>query len=403
MSIDNNSYDLEESRSHSETDATAESGDGGGTLDLWQQLRPDLLKDVAGATFENNSSFEIPPGIINNGYDRGGPGEERFHGVAGKAKVLSAAGLPVSGTATIEQSGQVVASAAGAGGVSVTAPPLGGVVSGDPALSGSYDFRFKPSLAGADVFEEGIGTGYDAGIIQYGAVEGTVTDYDGDLLEGEPVLAPGIATKTGPSGEYNLKAPGGVEINFRAAGETVSRAPAAGSTLTVDFQFARLEIEVVTPELDPVVGAEVAVGSKSFTTNEQGRVVVDPAPVAEYQIVVAGEYARTTEIQQQGERRVERFGDDQDKAGVNLLLVDDKTGQPIRALPGEVPGGAVAQSDTSGRLKLFVDDVTGVDRLRIGDGDDRYRTVEFSDFELRAGEVAEGKLRLERKTQVSNT
>ena len=403
MSIENKSYDLEESRNSTETDAGAESGDGGGILDLWQQPRRELLRDVAGATFDNSSAFSIPAGVINNGYDQGGPDEEQYHGATGRGKVLSADGRPLSGTAIIEQAGVVIASSEGVGNVSVTAPPIGGVASGDPDLGGSYDFRFRPSLAGADVFEEGIGTGYDAGIIQYGAVEGTVTDYDGDVLTGEAVLGPGIATKTGPSGEYSLKAPGGVEVAFRAAGKTVTRKPAAGSTLTVDFQFARLEIEVVTPDLDPVVGAEVAVGSKSFTTDEQGRVVVDPAPVAEYEIVVAGEYARTVEIQQQGERRVERFGDDQDKAGVNLLLVDDKTGQPIRALPGEVPGGAVAQSDKSGRLKLFVDDVTGVDRLRIGDGDDRYRTVEFSDFELRPGEVADGKLRLERKTQVSNT
>jgi len=262
----NTSYDAGEGNREYHTttpDGSAVSGSGGGTMDVWKRTRENLLSSFGGGEFTNNSSFEIPAGFLNNSYDAGGPDRERFQGVTAKGKVLNADGSPLGGTASIESGGDTSESVETTGSFVVTAPAPDAVEAGSDLDSGSSDFRFSPDIQGLDVFVESIGGLYEGGVIQYGKIEGTVTDYNGDEVANATVEGEGAGTSTNANGVYEFVAPGGTEVALTAlegeAGKT--RTPSGGEVITVDWQYSGLTVKASLPDGTGVPNAPVEVDS----------------------------------------------------------------------------------------------------------------------------------------------
>jgi hypothetical protein len=393
-----------------ETDLTPESpggasdGPGGGTMDVWEKDRVTKLKQLAASTFTNNSSFGIPNGVVDTQqFDTSFDSNETFQGVTASGTALDADGTPLPGTAAIELNGESMAETAATGLFTVTMSPPVGVVYGVDTPLDEYDFRFSPEKTGLDVFTSNIGVFHDAGTFRYGELAGTITDYNGDPLGSETVYGEGAATKTDDDGAYSFPAPGGTSVTLKALGTETTKTPAEGETITLDFQASRVVVEVVTPDLDPVAGTPVQVGDTDHTTDDEGRVVVDPAYLVEYEILVSDRYLLRVDVTSEGNLYEERVGDGDDKAGLNARLVDAATGEPIRDLPAEfLATETLGVSNENGRLRLFTDEPDAEDAVEIGVADNRYRTTRYSGFDLAAGETVEGRVEIERQTQISN-
>jgi hypothetical protein len=379
------------------------SGSGGGTMSVWTLSRKEKLSKLAGGSFDNQSSFSVPTGIVDsssNPFNSGFPEGEMVSGTSASGLALNPDGSPISGTAILEVGGVVIEEKDVVGDFFLTSIPSPGVTLGTSKdVVQSYDFRFVPSFTALDYFVDDIPSEYDAGSIKYGAIEGIIRDYEGNPVEGAVVTGQGNAASSNSDGRYSFKAPGGTEVTLNAVGTSVTRTPSAGSTLLEDFQFSRLEVEVVTPTLDPVKGMKVKIGSETHRTDENGRVVLEQAPVSEYEILISDYLLINTEIQDQGVLLQERVGSD-DKAGVKVELVDSETGEIIKNLPATFTNkGLRAISNKDGKLSIFTDDAGEV-KLSIGQSDRRYKENEYG-LDLDIGDTVKDSIEMDRKKQVS--
>ena len=382
-------------------DDTAIQGDGGDVLTIWKVDRKTMIDNVLGSNFTNNSSFGLPKAVVGDGnFARSWKDTEKFLGTNATGKALGADGRPLAGTAYFEIGDETFGKEV-TGGFALSIKPPSPVEEGGVVAEQPVNFGFRPTMDGLDYYVEGTGSSHEAGVIQWGMIDGTITDYAGDPLESIPIFGQGAGTKTDEDGYYRIIAPGDVSVELAGVGYTKERTPAAGETLTVDWQFARLVIEVVTPSLEPMKGVPLQIGSESYTTDEKGKVAVDPAQVTAYDVTVSDRWEFTANIQEEGQLYTERFGDEGDKAGCDLRLVDADTGDPIRDLPGLFPNvDSWATSNRNGRLRIITDDADE-DRLIIGETDNRYRNVEYP-IELTAGETIAGRIEIDRNVQVSN-
>jgi len=408
MSVQNVSFGVINDGSHAEsTDAAA--GSGGGNLSIWTEDRQTQLRSLyGGGAVNNNSSFGTPSGVVdytNSGwstrFDSGG--SEGFHGVSVSGVPLDADGSPISGTAQLIDSatGTVLSETNVGGYFTISAQPPSPIILGtDGGSQASYTFAFAPSISAINYTQDGISTRETITPFQYGSVEGSVTDYNGNSVSGVAVFGSGQATQTDSDGNYEIAAPGGTGVELSAVGSTQTVTPSGGQTITVDFQYARLEVQVVTPEYEPVVGANVQIGQDTYETDEDGKVVVDPAEIVAYDVLVSGELYQQADIQQQGDLYQLTFGDEGDKAGVKLRCIDGKTGQKVRDLDGLFPEqGLRALSNSDGVLSLFTDDPEALGLVLASD-DRRYRRRDY-EIELQGGQTAEGRVELEREQQVT--
>jgi len=367
------------------------------------------INKTSDVNYQDDVSQTSPPGEILEG--PGGPtivwegviigtdavnyNDNKNQGTSAVGTFLDASGDLLSGTARIETDTAVVSSRDVAGRVKISTGPPPGVLSGVTAVSVEYNFRFIPSISGVEYFEEDIPTEYDAGTIQYGEVSGTITDYSGEPIEGQNVIGSGLVSRTDESGNYSLSAPGGGTITLQAIGTTDSFSPAGGQTVTADFQSARLEIEVLTPELNPVSGANVRVGDSDYQTDENGKVIIDPAFITEYQVLVSNRILRSANIQQQGDLYNLTIGGEGNDIGATIRVIDGKTGERVREVPCEMPeSGVRASSGVEGVARVFSESPQE-GAVVIGEGDQRYVTQTIP-IDLDAGDELDDRIVLER-------
>lgn len=389
-----------------EDPSNAESGSGGSTLSIWKDSRLNKLKELAkGGAFTNASSFSIPAAVVGsntNPWPKSPLDNEAFAGLASTGSPIQADGKPMPGSAYIQNTADdtVLASQDVAGDFLIYAPPPAGVQSGSDSQLGTYKFRFRPDRIALDYTAEDIGRLHHAGSIQYGQIDGTVTDYNGDPLPGEVVYGEGNATKTNSSGYYRVDAPGGTSVDLAAIGKTETLTPSAGQTITTDWQTSRIELEVVTPDLDPVAGTTVQIGDETFKTDENGVVNYDPARIVKHEILVSQEVKISIDVTAEGELYEERVGGEDDRAGVSLKIVDAESNLPVRNVPIAFPGrDLVAHSGRDGTASIFTDDAEA-ETLEIAGSDRRYRTQEY-DLSLSGGDTVTGRVEVEPVPQVS--
>lgn len=362
--------------SSTETESGAESGSGGDVMSYWSQSRVEILQSIRGISFTNNSSFPIPKGVTGKSgfdidFDSGG---EARAGVAAEGKALDASGLPLSGDAVIKIGGEEKSRAVSSGQFTVTANPPRGVTSGSNTERQKVDFLFSPSSAGISNSFDDIGSYKNVGTFQYGEIKGKVTDYEGNPVSGAAVFGEGEGATTNSSGEYSIAAPGGTQVDLTSLDktETVTKTPSAGSTITVDFQFSRLVVKVVDPELNPMVGTPVKINGDNYETNDEGRVVLERAGIKTHNVVVDGEEEISPTVSQQGELVEEQFGDA--FSGYRIALREDSTDLPIQSTTvAFISGGIASQTNGNGRASTLVN-TEGEKEVELGTGDRRYET-----------------------------
>jgi hypothetical protein len=379
-------------------DDTAESGAGGGIMAVWTQDRVSKINQLAQASYSNQSAYSVPNGVIDTeGWQIGFSNHEQHHGINVVGTAIGVGGSPLSGEARVDAGDSTVSSRAvtGAFVMSATAPP--GVESGDTESTTSYDFKFVPSIAGVNYTATDIGANYTAGPFQYGAVEGTVTDYNGNVVSDAKVSGSGALTKTAADGTYKLLAPGGTTVPLEAVGDTDSRTPNGGQSITVDWQYAQLKVRVVTPDLDPVSGTPVTINGRDYLTDENGEVTLNTAAIGDYDIDVDdGVETATVSVSGQGNQHEKQFGDTY--AAARVILSDQGSRQDIAAIPLAFENGVSAESGSDGEAAVVTPDA-GETTVVIDPAGERYNTTEV-EVSLTKGSTVEKQVRLEQDVTI---
>jgi hypothetical protein len=398
MSVTNDSYDATVERSYNAVDNSAEDGDGGGTMAVWKQSRVNLLRDVAGGNFNNNSSFDVPPGFIDsvNNYDTTWSNSEKMCGVNARGTVVGPEGKPQQGTSRMLSGESTVTSKTSSGSFILSAHPPAGVSSGSSESASSYDYEFAPSNDGLNVSAENIGVSYDAGLVQYGSITGQVTDYHGNVVSDVRVSGSGNATKTDGNGVYSLLAPGNTTVSLNAIGTTTNYTPPAGQKITADWQYSRLQVRVITSDLDPVEGVKVTINGVGYQTDANGEVTIDTAPLKQYDIDVAGGGSDSVDITTQGSENVSEFG--KTHAGARLILTEAATGRDVGGVPVSFSNGLSAVSGAGGKAAVTTPDAAET-TVTVDPVGERYKTVDV-DVSLTDGETVEKTVELEKDVTI---
>jgi hypothetical protein len=401
--VDGLAYDSgfpEEEQAFRSVDSEASSGSGGKTLDVLVSSRKDKLRRILKASFTDNTSFGTPKGVVDTfGYANGFEDEEKGLGINISGVVIGPDGKPLSGIASIESDGESIKSSPTGGQFIISSPPPAGVFLGSNLGFASYDFRYTPSTSAIDYIEEGVDFNVPSLLVQYGQVEGKVTDYDGNPVSGAAVFGSGAGTQTNSNGEYSIAAPGGTEVDLSSLNgtETVTKTPAAGASITVDFQFSRLIINVVDPEFNPLKGTAVEIDGDSYTTDDEGRVVIDKVGTKTFSVVVGGQNETTVPVPNQGELVQEQFG--QNLVGFRVNLKERDTQLPIAGTTVSfVNEGIASRTDDRGRAST-ISDVQGENVVVLGQNDRRYETKTVL-VTIQGGEVKEATASLARRNNI---
>jgi len=418
MSFTSNNYDAQE-ESMGQPDSGATDGSGGGNIPVWEADRQTQLRQLqGGGSVQNQSSFEIPNGVVDRTgtpYDNTFENEEVLSGTHAKGQALAADGKPLTGTARILEDGSnLIRGEKTVSGQFVLAsyPPVG-VTEGSDTEGESLNFRFSPSINGVAFTASNIGTTYDAGTFQYGEILGTVTDFNGDAVPNVSVAGQGAATITDENGDYGLVAPGGSTVSLTTLGGTYSFDVALdpGATKTENVQFPQLTIRVLDTEYEPAENVPVEIDGTTRYTGENGKVEIPTALVKSYEVTVLDYFqADSLTVGSAGEEWLftvgpgASLGDYQDLSlgGVKIQAVDADTGRAVTDLRAiEQNTGVVSLSNGEGVCKLLSEKVGDQIDVQIGTGDKRYRT-EGVKGTLPDSEMLEVEVAVQPETQVSN-
>ena len=414
MSVQNVDFGSSFERPHDSVDASAEDGSGGGTMDIWTQDRQQKLRNLAAAAFTNASSFNIPAGIVDT-QDFGVSFEsgEKAQGINSNGLTLDKDGKPLSGTLTVEAAGVVFVEKTVSGSFVVAAPPPAGVQVGADLAADEYDLRFSPSINGLDYLEENIPYQHTAGTIQYGEINGTITDFDGQAMPNIAVGGSGAADVTDGDGSYKLVAPGGSTVTLRTLYNSYEFdvTLAAGETRTEDVTFPKLTIRVLDADLQPVSNAPVKIDNTTHYTGENGKVEIPDAEVRNYDVKVMERFEATdVSVGSAGQEWTytvgpgASFGDytSMSLGGVKISAVDADTGRAVTDLKAvERNTGVVSLSDGDGVCKILSEKVGEAVNIQVGTGDKRYRPQGI-DGTMPDGSMLEVEVAVKPETQVSN-
>ena len=413
MTIENEGgFDRFTDTSHTEKSSAAESGTGGTSLNIWTTDRITKLGELAGGNFTNNSSFSLPSGVVTSGMDTDWVAQEKKHGINVQMLSLDPDGKPMTGKASIKAGDQNLISKTVSGSFILSGPPMPGVVLGQSVARAAISFQFMPSTAGIAVTREDFGGTANIGTVQYGGLEGTVTDYNGAPAANVTVEGPGMADVTDSAGDYELLAPGGTEVTLSTLSGTYefTLSPSPGQSLTQDIQFPQLTIRVLDADYAPVENAPVVIDGSTYYTNESGEVNLPKAVLKSYSVTVMDYFEGDVDVPNAGEEFAFTVGPGETLGeatsggvgGVKITAVDAQSGRPITDMAiEEVKTGATSASNGEGVAKILTSEVGNDVYLRIGTGDERYQQAAVEGT-LPDGAMIEQDIELEPKTQTSN-
>jgi len=372
------------------------SGDGGTEL--------DTVLGYATSTQSADATTPTPPDAVASG---GGGGlldvtlgyntseviDSISNGESPEGSFLDAGGSPLSGTVTLFRGDEPVSQAEIEGRLVISGIVPSGVTSGTNIEEGeSLNLVFEPSITGISFAKEGF-VNNPIGEIQYGKIEGTVKDVDGEPVPDDPVEATGVVAVTEQDGSYELVGPGETEVTVRAAGDAQSIQIAAGNTTTINFVYSRLTVRVLTPNKTPVQGAKVRINNSQYETDSRGRATIELAKTQEYDIEV-GEFRTQEEILQSGEDILVTIGDT--SSGVKVVATDGSTGQTVGGTTCEVQGSGVVGRTNDNGVVSSISNSEGEKLIVVAQEDRRYLTEEV-DAQLTKGEMVQADVELTRK------
>lgn len=407
-----NTPDADIEKNISSTDSNAESGSGGGTMDVWFESRQNKLTKLAVGSFTNKSKFKIPAAITissTNPYDTAFPDSEKNLGNYVKGSAFDVNKDPLGGFASIEDEDGIVSESLITGYFVINTSPGSGVTSGSSGGSGGYNFRFSPSFAGADFFKEDIGTSYDAGDIEYGSVTGTVTDYQGDVVTGVDVSfkSDNFGVSTDDNGDYEIKAPGGPQKTLLIAEGAIEEVVtiSAYSSSTVDLQFAGLKLVGTLPNGDPVenMPLKIGVNGDPQRTDENGETTFNKVnPNSDVKIYVGSNEVLDITSGGQGNLSTYRV---RIGSGVSMFITSEDGGDPVVDVDckmydqgGNRVGPALTFSNRAGITNVGVKNA-GTYTIVLAE-DDRRFLQERIDKELKSGEVKDVDVSMDRQQNV---
>lgn len=369
---------------HSGEEADATVGDGGGTMDLWSSSDQNIIDTLSG-TYTNDSSFSIPKAILSSGFG-GGKTSEVDMGINASAKPLTADGKPMSGRASIEIGDTKIKSETVTGGFTISSGPPAGTILGQSVSSKTQSLVFTPTIAALSIVKDNLGGSANFGTIKYGAIDGTVTEYDGTPVPNVAVTGEGHGTVTDENGYYKMQAPGGTTVDLNALAGTYSftLTPSAGATLTEDISFPRLVVEVLDGNFEPIQNAPVQIDDGTEYTGENGQVSIGRATLKDYYINVMDRFEiQNYTVQDAGEEYTVQLAPGQpfgpnpevEAGSLTLKVIDGENGKSIENLEATVVGeGSLSLSGEQGEIKLLSKEVGQQATVLIGTEDNRYES-----------------------------
>ena len=240
------------------------TGGSGASMSTWTKSRKTQLDTLITGTFTNKSNFDTPGGwTATNISDTPSTNPDLLaeNSITQEGVFADSDGEPMSGTAHLREGETDLASVDGFGSVIVSAGAPDGVASGEDKGSPTIDFVFEPSTGALNYVEESVvGDGNSVYQVQYGGIEGTITDYNGDQVTNDTIKAPGSYTSTDSNGKYEFSAPGGTGVTLEVLRGTaeVTAIPSGGETVTEDYQYAGLEVSIQIPDGTGLPGIKVA-------------------------------------------------------------------------------------------------------------------------------------------------
>lgn len=384
--------------------STADSGasDGGdGVQDVWTQDRTTQLQRLAGGSFTNLSSFDLPKGVTVGRWSTAQSDAEKRQGVYVEGTFTDVDSTPLSGTAEIDEGGEVLGSVSGSGSIIASSPPPSGVTSGTTEQAQSINFTFTPTKSGIDFVDENISTVTSLGVIQYGSLEGAITDVDGNPVKGIGVSGSGASATSDGNGEYSLLGPDSINVNISVIGTTTAVNFVGGSVVTEDFQLSRLNVTVVAPDGTPVPGAPVTIQGKSFKTDEDGVVTLDRAFLRQYDISVGSAVNDSITISSQGSVIDRSYGNA--FSALRISASSEEENSPILStsvsFDTDTQGSVPSETNSNGEATALLDS-GGVAKALVSDGDKRFINEEVN-VTLTLGKVVEENVTLEKKDNIS--
>lgn len=406
MSINNSSYTTFNEESPAAPDSAAETGTGGGDMEIWADTRANQIAALAVGTFTDNSSFGIPAGVSSatNGYSSPGSSQlsnEKPAGIFTEGSFQKANGEPMPGNAIIEVDGEKAASKSVSGTfiMSTNTVPNGVTAGPDDGLE-TIDFRFEPDIAALDFTQDNIGIITDVGSSQYGGVTGTVTDFNGDTVEGVSVTGSGAGTKTASDGTYSLEGPDGTAITLTSlGGHTKDVTLSGGTTTTVDWQYAGVQVSVKLPDGTVVVDGPVEVPASEEVkqqTGDDGQVqFLRVTPETETTVTVLENITREITTNAEGVNKVIQIASG---VGITGRCTDAQTGDPAQGVDVKIVSSDDDETKSfvpsDGRFAVGAG-FTGTIELRVADQDRRF-TAFTTEFDVVSGDTESRDMALER-------
>jgi hypothetical protein len=412
MSITNNDFGISGEWTPEDPGGAAE-GVGGGIMPIWEATRTQKLNQLATAAFTNAASYSVPDAVVSTS---GGFGIEGNYlcGISARGTVVDADSTPLSGTATIESSdGRTLTSSQETGDFTINAGVPTGVRSGADITGVTYTFRFSPNASGLSFTEDDIPVRYSAGVVKYGLMEGTITDFNGDPVPNIAVIGPGAAAITDENGDYNLIGPGGATETVETLRQTASKSITFNQdSVTVrDFQFPQLTIRVLDAEYRPVSGTPVDIDGVTYYTDGGGKVQIPDAGVREHDVTVMGKFNNTFDVSSSGQEFVFTLGppdsfndfpDTQGLGGIEIEVTDAKTGVPVvNVAAEELTSGTKADANNAGIIRLLVTETGSEVEVQIARNHNRYRQKTIT-ATIPEGTMLDRSIRLERVKTIGN-
>lgn len=410
-------------RDNAEPSTEAKSGVGGDDLTAWTESRTSQFKTLVTTTYNTQSEYEIGNGVASvnsRNFDITWEQGDLGNGIFVEGTATDNNGKPLSGNAKIISNGKIIGEDFSSGPIAVTAPPPTGVYIGEDSESSTVDFRFSPSIDGIDYIQDNIGLVPNLIEVQYGQIEGTITDVDGNAVPDVQVQGSGAATVTTENGFYEFLCPAGVDTTLLSLGRSATKEINITNeeNRTVDWAFPGIRVRVLDPDLEPVENAPVFIGDSTYYTDQNGEVKISQALMTRYPIVVMEYYQAEVELDEEGRLYRLQLGSnsadftDPDSgqvadslSGLRVKARDSYDGRSIREADVNIPGtDIVSYTNSEGKATLLAPE-----GLEAGDSvpaamcrrDDRYKSASYV-MPLLSNSAEDLQVEVERKTQTVN-
>jgi len=308
---------------------------------------------------------------------------ERAQGRSVTATVKGFDGGAVAGSASLTNSeGAVVERFTDRIQFTLAAGPPDGVTGGDDlSPEASLDFEFSPST-GESTAKADVASVRSATVtIEFGALEGTVTDAYGEPISDAPVTltASGSTVRTAADGSYRIQTAAGRREFSVIDGAIVTDVDITAFESSVrDFAYSGLTLRATLPDGSAIPNIRITAGGDAGVADDEGEVTLSRVPPgAEVTLTAGGRDIRTVPSPQELDIRREELTLG---AGIRGSLVDARTGDRIVGCPCAMEGRAEGSdklrmlSTPSGDFRVGVVDVDKA-MVYIAEDDTRYQTV----------------------------